>query len=134
MAPIAPTRLPRILLVDDDTDDARVLADLLADLLPQVEIFIAADADEAAEIIESEPVDVLVTDVMMPRRSGLDLVRDLRDAEVRSVRVIVVSGLHHEVGVHGVDAWHAKPVDAAALARDIVRLLDLTIDRRSGPW
>jgi CheY-like chemotaxis protein len=126
------TRPPRLLVVDDDPLAVRAIAGLLAEELPDVEIEYAEDADSAIHLLRTEPFDVVVTDIVMPGRSGLELIRDLRAEGGTALRVIVMSGFKpHELPPVDVDAWHSKPVDAAALARDVARLLDLTLDRRS---
>lgn len=54
-------------------------------------VYEAADGKEALSIIEREPIDILVTDIRMPRLDGIELTRrakELRD----SIRVIVISG------------------------------------------
>ena len=66
----------RILLVEDDQSLAEMFA-----LLPRLaghEVTIARDGDEALEIAEEAAPDLLLLDVRLPRRSGLDVLEALR--------------------------------------------------------
>lgn len=79
----------RILVVDDD----RVLRERLARALGDrgFEVSAAADADGAlAEAARAKP-DRAVVDLRMPGRSGLDLVRDLRE-EFPDIEIVVLTG------------------------------------------
>src|SRR5690606_3119859 len=66
----------RILLTDDDVE----LAQLLRDFLERegFEVILAHDADAALAAARDGAFDALVLDVMMPGRSGLDALRELR--------------------------------------------------------
>jgi CheY-like chemotaxis protein len=116
----------RVLVVDDDVDTVVYLTALLEDNGHQVSS--APDAETAAAELERFPVDTVLMDVMMPGRSGLDLlVRLRRDPRWREIRVIVVTGNDQVVqdggksylslhdGVRGADAVLGKPIDPEAL-------------------
>jgi CheY-like chemotaxis protein len=90
----SPTRLEghaRILLVDDLAAVRAAVGDLLRDLGHTV--LDAGSYDEALMVIGGrlDEIDVLITDVVMPGRSGIELVRDLR-ALRPDLGCIVVSG------------------------------------------
>jgi DNA-binding NtrC family response regulator len=79
----------RVLLVDDDTEMRDGLARLLAE-----EGFVTATAgngEEALEKLESWAPDVIVTDLMMPRMDGFELMRTLRQRG-RTIPAIVLTG------------------------------------------
>ena len=70
---------PTILLVDDE-------APITATLAPYLErngfaVVIAGDGEEALHVLRQRPVDIIVSDVLMPRRDGRSLVRELRARE-----------------------------------------------------
>lgn len=70
----------RVALVDDQTlvrQGIRSLLELSDDIQVVVE---AADGEEAVRVIAEARPDVVLLDVRMPKRSGLDVLRDLRDS------------------------------------------------------
>ncbi len=70
----------RVVLVDDQTLVRRGIRSLL-EIAGEVAIVAeAADGDEAIEVISREHPDVVLLDVRMPKKSGLDVLRELQDA------------------------------------------------------
>jgi DNA-binding NarL/FixJ family response regulator len=81
----------RVLIVDDDEDQRFLLRRLLAgrDISDVVE---AADGDEAVQVARSARPDLVVLDLAMPGRSGMDALPDLQ-AVVPGARIVVLSNL-----------------------------------------
>jgi DNA-binding NtrC family response regulator len=74
--PMAPqSALARVLIVDDDPQERRDLARIVTSLgyFPEV----ACDGEEALEKLGENPVDAIVTDLMMPRMDGYTLLKTL---------------------------------------------------------
>ena len=108
------TRALTILLVDDDVRVRRASAEVLAGAGHAV--IEAVDVDEALALLaRREPVDVVVTDFIMPGRSGAELVEQLR-AEWPGVAVLMVTGHVEDDGAlpHGVELLR-KPYRGATL-------------------
>jgi response regulator RpfG family c-di-GMP phosphodiesterase len=85
---------PRIIFVDDDPIILRTINRMLSAYACQWEILSFSDSQEAWEYIESHPVDSIVTDVTMPRMSGIELLQKLRSHELtRHVPVVMLTGL-----------------------------------------
>jgi CheY-like chemotaxis protein len=116
----------RVLVVDDDPDIAVYLTSLLED--HDHEVRSARDAGRAIAALASYRPDVILVDVLLPGRSGLDLLVTLRhDPERRDIPLVLVTGmdeiLQHDCGsylsnhdnVPGPDAVLGKPIDPAAL-------------------
>lgn len=69
----------RILVVDDENLMLQVIRELLESVDPSIEIDTAEDGKTAlAKIIEKRP-SVLITDIAMPKMSGIDLIRELQN-------------------------------------------------------
>jgi DNA-binding NtrC family response regulator len=67
----------RILIVDDDERQRNALSAILSDC--DYEIEIAGDGQEAVERLNTFPADVIVSDLIMPRMDGFELLRHLKD-------------------------------------------------------
>jgi DNA-binding response OmpR family regulator len=83
---------PRVLIVDDDTEIVTFLATLLA--LEGIEPIVATSAAAALRLLGDgrAPPDLLLLDIAMPDRDGLDLCRTLKkDAALQHIPVFVVS-------------------------------------------
>jgi DNA-binding response OmpR family regulator len=107
----------RILLVDDERD----LVDAYTRLLARAgyDCLGAFDHDQAIARIEAEPFDLMITDLSLPRRSGLDIIRRARSG-TRPVPVIVMTGhntpdLNAAARDAGADTCLLKPVSIKEL-------------------
>ena len=117
----------RVVVVDDMYEDAVLLAQLLEPL--EATIAVARSAGEALTIVDTQVVDLVVTDLNMPGGSGLDLTRRLR--RLRDIpAVIFVTGstcAADKVTAFelGAAAYLQKPVDVPyliGLAKEILRV------------
>lgn len=84
----------KILIVDDHAILRRGVRQLLADTYPDAVFGEAATAQEALEHVWKETWSVVLLDISMPGRSGLDVIRELKDARP-SMPVLVLS-MHAE--------------------------------------
>lgn len=111
---------PRVLLVDDDPLVRRFVSMVLEAL--DIELVLAASVDEAVAVLRAAPVRVLLTDLMLPGRSGLDLLQQLADEPPLrgAARVVVLSaGLTQPMQerLDAFDVWRRliKPVSVTQL-------------------
>jgi DNA-binding NtrC family response regulator len=79
----------RILIVDDDPNMLELLRRNLSTL--EDEVLTASGVTEAIGILDKTPIDLVITDMKMPARSGLDLIRHVRE-NCRNAEVMVVTG------------------------------------------
>lgn len=70
--------LPTVLFVDDEPDILSGLRIRLRKLRHEYRFCFANSADEAIAVLETEPVDMVVTDMRMPGRTGADLLEEVR--------------------------------------------------------
>lgn len=97
-----------ILVVEDDVDSREMLCELLSLLGHQASS--AGSAEEAEGVLKQEGIDVLLTDISLPGRSGVELARDARTRHP-SLGIIFASGYS---GISDVDfPFHSllKPYD-----------------------
>lgn len=115
----------RVLIIDDDRDLAAMLGEFLQREGYAVEAHQGADAGVAA-LRAAEP-DLLILDVMLPERSGLDVLRELRLASSRlPVMMLTARGdpIDRILGLElGADDYLAKPFDPRELLARIRAIL-----------
>jgi DNA-binding response OmpR family regulator len=119
-----PAASKRILLVDDDAEIIEAMRYALEGRGFQV--LIARDGNQGLAMVEREDPDLVILDMMMPKRSGFLVLEKLRRTRPVPVRIIMVTaneGSRHKAYAEmlGVDDYIRKP-----FAMD--RLLD-TVDR-----
>lgn len=78
-----------VLLVDDDPRVRRILRKRLE--LGGYRVIEAVDADAALAAYRSAPADVVITDVIMPGKSGHELINELRE-DFPQAKIIAISG------------------------------------------
>ena len=128
------TRAPghTILVVDDSVATLEVLRRNLES--QGYGVFTAPGVPEALRILETTPVDLVITDVKMPRVSGLDLVRHVRE-NLRDTEVTVITG-HPDVNgavaamKNGATDYLTKPFTEDELLSAVQRAVDRLEMRR----
>ncbi len=78
----------KILIVEDDKKTAALLAGTLEQ--EGFKVTVAGDGDTGLQLALAEPFDALVTDIMLPKRDGLSLVKALRD-QGHTIPVLMLS-------------------------------------------
>jgi len=120
----------RVLLAEDD----RALRRFLEVVLERAgyKVIPAADGLEAMKVALSTPIDVVVTDAMMPNLSGHEFCRFLRNSQTLShIPVILLSALERKEtnqNTERVNAFLTKPVSGEILVECIERLLAVKSD------
>jgi putative two-component system response regulator len=139
--PIRTERTPvrgRVLIVDDSRETTHMLSRILA--ADGHGVRVASDGEEALSLVAEERPDVVLLDVMMPRRDGFDTCRVLKqNAETRLIPVVLVTALKDTKdkvrGLEaGADDFLSKPVNATELrarVRSLLRLKRFTDDLES---
>ena len=79
----------KILLVDDEEDILKLLSDALGS--EAYEVVTALDGQEGMELFEKSKPDLVITDVKMPRKNGLQFLKEIKDSG-SDVDVIVLTG------------------------------------------
>ncbi len=125
---MAKRKLPPILVVDDNKDNAEIIRNYLE--IRGYPITVAYTGEEALALFESVKPAIVLLDVMMPGRDGWDVCRVMKQHPQlgKSVRVIMVTALNEmedkqEALQTGADDYIEKPFDLATLAATVQRNL-----------
>ena len=126
----------RVLAVDDE-DQVREFVSAILEENGYVPV-LARNGEEAMDIIRKNRPDLIIMDILMPRKSGINLYRELKTMEsLREIPVVICSGIarrtfmrsqaaHAEFGEEGVpkpEAYIEKPVKPLSLTRILEKLL-----------
>ncbi len=116
----------RILLVDDDAEIIESLR--LALEANDYEVLIARDGNQGLALIERESPDLVILDMMMPKRSGFLVLERLKRMGEKKQRLIMITaneGSRHKAYAEmlGVDDYIRKPFPMDRLIQSVERLL-----------
>ncbi len=125
----------RVVVADDNADMRQYLCSLLA---PFYRVEAAADGEQALAAVRRERPALLLSDVMMPRMDGFELLAALRaDAALHTLPVILLSArAGEEARIEGLgagaDDYLIKPFTARELLARVSALIELDLLRRAG--
>ncbi len=120
--------MSKIMLVDDN----EVIIDLYErtmEKIPGIEIVsIARDGEQAIEILEenSENIDLIILDIVMPKKDGIDVLKFMKDNNI-SKKTIVVTSCNSEITIRnvtelGANYYMLKPVSMNTLVEKVKEL------------
>jgi DNA-binding response OmpR family regulator len=94
------------------------------------EVTATADGSEALKAYEAESPDLIITDILMPYTSGLELIGIVKSTQGKNIPIIVLSGIGEEETVLeafqlGADDFLTKPFNPVELILRVKRLLKL---------
>lgn len=127
MNPNESQTIPRILIADDNAQNVELLEAYLSDF--DCELRTAKDGEETLRQVQDFKPDLLLLDIMMPRLSGFEVCRVLRNnPATKDLLILMVTALHEasdfERGVQaGTDDFLTKPVNKIELLCRIRSLL-----------
>ncbi len=127
----------RILVVDDMSVSRGVMAQCLEGLGCK-HVFVAGDARTALNALRTAPVDLILSDYLMPGMTGLDLLKRLRQTpELALTRFVLVTGapepgLERQAAALGVSAILWKPYNLRDLRATIERVMGRALPSMQG--
>ncbi|HZT91867.1 MAG TPA: response regulator [Gaiellaceae bacterium] len=119
---------PPVLLVADDDEDILTLVQLRL-ARSGFEVLVARDGDEALRIAQERHPDLAVLDWMMPRSTGIDVLRELRrNEETADIPVVLLTARAQEADVEeglaaGASDYIPKPFSPQELASRVQTIL-----------
>ena len=79
----------KILYVEDEEDILKFASMVLEDYVDK--LFVARNGKDALEILKQENIDLVITDILMPKLNGIDLIKEIRKNPLLEVAIIVVT-------------------------------------------
>ena len=122
-------KMPTVLIVDDNQQNLELLQAYLEDV--DCQAVPACDGLEALEIIAKDPPDLILLDVMMPKMSGFEVCKRIKnDPKTSDIPVIMVTALNEFGDIEraidsGTDDFLSKPVNKLELLVRIKTMLKL---------
>jgi diguanylate cyclase (GGDEF)-like protein len=122
---MAEGRRPRVLIVDDTRLDREIASDLIRD---QADLATVSSAEAALERLRTEPADLLLTDLVLPGMSGVDLLARVRAQHPETDVILITAHASLDSAVQalrmGAADYLAKPIRGDELALVVRRTLD----------
>ncbi len=118
--------MKKALIIDDDPAIAETVGAALGTI--GFEILVGRDGTEGLALAERENPDLVVVDMMMPRRSGFLVLETLRQEQKRPCRIIMITanegGRHQKYAQElGVDAYLHKPFTMESFLQTVDRIM-----------
>jgi signal transduction histidine kinase/CheY-like chemotaxis protein len=119
---------PKVLVVDDEKGVREYLQEVLT---PRYAVRMAADGKEGLDLVQEHRPDLVISDVVMPRRDGFELCRAIRgDEALRATPVILLTVQRADkskrTGIReGADAYIAKPFHPEELRQRVENLIEV---------
>lgn len=115
----------KILVAEDDTELRKLFCTVLKN--NSYDTFEASNGEEALDIIDKEYIDLIISDIMMPKMDGYELTKQLREAGIDTPILMVTAkdGIFYkrEGFSSGTDDYMVKPVDVNELIWRVQALL-----------
>ena len=115
----------KILIVDDEVD----ICDMIMFTFEShgFRTFTAHDAEAAFKIVQSEDIDIVVSDVRMPKGGGMRLLKDIKGYNPVKPRVFLITGFSdtpaEEAINAGAEAVLSKPIKLKDLVAEVSKVL-----------
>ncbi len=100
-------------------------------------LFSASNGAEALEIFEKEQPDLIVIDPMLPKKSGFDVIKEIKESNP-DTKVIVVASVHKGAkyqalakNTYKVDEFLEDPVDADILKEKAAKIIGFSVDSKA---
>jgi len=119
----------RILVIDDEEEVRDIIKQMLE--LEGYEVITAVDGNQGIKLFKQEPADLVITDIIMPDKEGIETIIELRN-QFPDVKIISISG-GGRIGPHdylnmakklGAERSFTKPFERKKLLKAIEELLE----------
>ena len=115
-----------IVIVEDQPDNLKLLTTLLT--LNGHQVVGLPNGDRLAEVVRSQPPDLVLLDIQLPGRDGYTLLADLQTVPQRSWKVVALTAHAQDedrarAAAAGFDGYITKPIDVRSFPAEVARYL-----------
>lgn len=118
----------KILVIDDDDQFRMMMVEMLE--RKQFEVFAAADGEEGIQIWQNVNPDLVITDIIMPNKEGIETILELKRFN-KAVKIIAISGGGRtnakdnlrSAKLLGASLTLAKPFESSELLKAVIELI-----------
>lgn len=123
-----PVRASRVLVVEDEIDDAQFALDAIEELGGDIEVEVTPYGERALELVEDRDFDCILLDYGLPRMDGLAFAKEIRERG-KGLPIVVLTGrgsetVADELFSAGVDAYLDKDEDDERVRETIQEALE----------
>jgi len=128
---------PDIIIIDDDPMVGELSKDLLTD--EGYNVLLLQDSMEAIATVKANKPRLIITDIMMPGISGMEICKAVRsDPTLKDVKIIVVSGKSYQIEKQrafqlGADFFLQKPYNVDTFSKTVKSILEDSADKAPAP-
>ena len=113
----------KVLIVDDEEHILKALRRLLRGQA-DIEVYTTTDPLQALEIVKKEEVDIVISDHLMPKMSGIELLEKVRQIRPDTIRIVLTGHAQLQMAIDAINKGQVykfltKPWDDTALLQDI---------------
>jgi len=118
---------PHVLVVDDEEEARSTIIDFLKDRY-DCDFVEAGDGDEAIDYVKSNPCDIIILDIKMPKKSGMAVVKEAKEVNPNIDILIVSAWVSEDVAEVamklGATDYAVKPLDMRAISIKFANILE----------
>ena len=122
---ISSLALGRVLVLDDEMLVLNVIESVLRNR--GYDVWITNDADQALEILRAHEADILILDLVMPGKSGIEFYRELKQEKIVIPTIVLTASDNKDDHVlalrEGIDDFLKKPFEAEVLVANVEKLI-----------
>lgn len=104
----------KVLIVDDSTFARKTIHKLLKDIMIDIQFIFAGDGQEGFETYQTEKPDLIITDLLMPKMSGEELVTAIREHDVTIPIIVTTANIQQAAKENmeklGISMFITKPI------------------------
>ncbi len=119
--------MAKILIADDSQTDSKFIKSVLDQ--GGYELYFATDGEEAEKMVKNQQFDLMILDIVMPKKNGFQLCREFKkDEKTRNIPIIVLTSKNQESDKiwgtkQGADAYLTKPCAPIELLATVKKFL-----------
>jgi len=122
-----------LLIVDDEVQNRELIEVILHK--EHYALYFANDGEEALKILETQTIDLLLLDLLMPKVDGFETLKHLKTKNIPQPKVIIITALGDEPNKalaedYKVDGYVQKPYDIIDLKQQIKKVLEKEVDKK----